>query len=231
MAARYALLRLRRGRELGLPDRAQWLHRSCSAILRRMGVTVERRGTVPSGGLVVSNHLSYLDVLAYAAVMPCVFVAKSEVRGWPIFGFCARCAGTVFIDRQRRASTDAAAREIADALRAGVLVVLFPEGTSTDGVALLRFHSALLEPAIDLQAAITPAAIAWRLPGGQERDLCYYGDVRFAPHLLRTLGRAGIHAEVEFYPAQLKYVDRKTAALALHEQVEALRRRMTRGAD
>jgi 1-acyl-sn-glycerol-3-phosphate acyltransferase len=195
-----------------------------------MGVAVQWRGQRPASGLLVSNHLSYLDILILGSVVPCVFVAKKEVRSWPAFGFFAACGGTVFLDRERRASADQAAREMLDALRAGVLVVLFPEGTSTDGRTLLRFHPALLQPAVQLQVPIAPAAIAYRIPGGEERDLCYYGDVHFAPHLLRTLGLTGIRADVEFHPDPAVWPERKSAALALHQQVEALRSRMKRGA-
>ena len=176
----------------------------------------------------VSNHLSYLDIVVYAATMPCVFVAKSDVRRWPIFGFLAHCGGTVFIDRQSRTNTETAARQIRDALEAGVVVLLFPEGTSTDGSVVLRFHPSLLEPAIQCGAAIAPAAIAYDLPGGEERDLCYYGDVRFVPHLFTTLGRSGISAAIEFHPERESYGERKAAALALREKVEAMRIRMRR---
>ena len=183
----------------------------------------------PAQGLVVSNHLSYLDIPVYAAAIPCVFVAKREVRSWPAFGFFARCAGTIFIDRQSRGSTDEAAQQIAEVLRTGVAVLLFPEGTSTDGSAVLRFHPSLLDSAIQLGAETTAAAIAYRVQGGEERELCYYADIHFAPHLLATLGRSGISAEVEFYPEREPPAERKAAALELRERVVAMRTRMVRG--
>lgn len=175
-----------------------------------------------------SNHLSYLDILVYAASMPCVFVAKREVRSWPVFGVFAQCAGTLFIDRQSRASTEEVARQMESVLRSGVAVLLFPEGTSTDGSVVLRFHPSLLEPAIRARAEMTSAAIAYRVRGGEERDVCYYGDIHFAPHLLQSLGCADISAEIEFYPERKAWLDRKAAALELHEQVEAMGVRMIR---
>lgn len=208
--------------------RAAWLHRSCGLVLRRIGVVVDRRGALPAQGLVVSNHLSYLDILVYAASIPCVFVAKREVRSWPVFGFFARCGGTLFIDRQSRASTEEIARQVEAVLRSGVAVLLFPEGTSTDGSVVLRFHPSLLEPAIRAGVEITPAAIGYRVKNGEERDVCYYGDIHFAPHLLQSLGRARISAEVEFYPEREVWADRKAAALGLRERVVAMRARMMR---
>jgi len=228
IAVRYGWLRLRRGSLLSLGDRARWLHASCSLILRRMGIRLECRGARPTRGLICSNHLGYLDILAYAAAAPCVFISRSDVSRWPVFGWCARWGGTLFIDRQSRTSADQVARQIEQALAAGVPILLFPEGTSTDGSSVLRFHPSLLQPAVDRAETIQAAAIAWRVRGGEERDICWYGDASFVPHLLRTMGRAGIAAEIEFYPDPGVYNERKAAALDLHEKVEAMRIRMSR---
>jgi 1-acyl-sn-glycerol-3-phosphate acyltransferase len=180
----------------------------------------------PAQGLVCSNHLSYLDILVYAAAMPCVFVSKREVRNWPAFGVLARCGGTIFVDRQSRTSSENVSRQIGTALEAGVAVLLFPEGTSTDGSAVLRFHPSLLQAAVQLQAEMAPAAIGYRVQGEEERAICWYGDAPFLRHLLRVLGKAGVAAEVEFYPERRAYPDRKSAALELHDKVEAMRKRM-----
>ncbi len=226
--ARFALLRLRRGSYMALRDRAEWLHGTCRSVLRRTGIRVDLRGPRPIRGLICANHLSYLDILALSAAVPCVFVAKREINGWPALGFFARCAGTIFLDRESRGSADDAAAQMSEAMAAGVPVLLFAEGVATDGSQVLRFHPTLLEPAILRQLEIAPAAIAWRHRGGQERDLCYYGDASFLPHLLRTLSRSGIFAQLDFYPEALVYPERKAAALDLHDKVEAMRRRMTR---
>jgi 1-acyl-sn-glycerol-3-phosphate acyltransferase len=199
-------------------------------IFRRMGMLLEARGMRPAQGLVCSNHLSYLDILVYAAAMPSVFVSKREVRTWPGIGALARYGGTIFVDRQSRASSEKASREIGAALEAGVVVLLFPEGTSTDGSAVLRFHPTLLEAAVQRQAEMTPAAIGYRVRGEEERATCWYGDAPFLPHLMRTLGKPGVVADVEFYPERLVYADRKAAALDLHDKVVAMRKRMARSA-
>lgn len=230
IGARFHLLRLRRGSRLELWQRAQWLHHSCELVLRRLKISLDCRGARPAQGLICSNHLSYLDILCCAAATPCVFVSKREIRRWPVFGFFARSGGTIFIDRQDRTRTADVARQIAAVLDLGVPVLLFPEGTSTDGGQVLRFHPTLLDSAVQLPIGITAAAIAYRAPGIEERDLCWFGDATFFPHLLRTLARPGIVAAVEFFPESMTWSDRKTAALELREQVEAMRKRMKRQA-
>lgn len=228
ISVRFILLRLRRGARMSRRDRAEWLHDSCRLVLQRAGIYGNSRGPRPARGLICANHLSYLDIVVFAAAVPCVFVSKREVKSWPAFGFFARCGGTIFLDRQSRSSADDAAVEMAGAMDADVPVLLFPEGTSTDGSHVQRFHPTLLEPAIRKELEIAPAAIAYRVRGGEEREVCYYDDTPFVRHLLQTLACDGISAEVEFYPEPLVYPERKTAALDLHDKVEAMRRRMTR---
>ena len=189
---------------------------------------LECRGMRPAQGLVCSNHLTYLDILVYAAALPCVFVSKREVLRWPAFGFFARCGGTIFVDRQSRTSAEQVSRQIAAVLEAGVPVLLFPEGTSTDGGSVLRFHPTLLEPAVQLGADMTPAAVGYRVADREEREICWYGDAPFVPHLLRTMTRRGIVAQVEFFPERNAYADRKVAALELREKVAAMRTLMAR---
>lgn len=141
-------------------------------------------------------------------------------------GFFARCAGTLFIDRRSRASTEETARRMEETLAAGVPVLLFPEGTSSDGSTVLRFHPSLFEPAVRLGAAMTPAAIAYRARGAAERELCWFGDAGFTAHFVRTLGYAGLHADIDLHPDRVTSTERKSAALEAHEKVEAMRRRM-----
>lgn len=229
ITARFLLLKIRRGKSLQLHDRAQWLHASCITVLRSMGVRLECRGPRPVHGLICSNHLSYLDIAVYAASAPCVFVSKVEVRRWPLFGFFACAGGTLFIDRRSRASTDQVAQQIGAVLETGVPLLLFPEGTSTDGSAVQRFHPSLLEPAVRGEREISAAAIGYRVRGLPEKAMCWYGDMGFVPHLLRTLTYTGMTAEVEFYPDPVSYPDRKAAAIELREKIEAMRKHIARG--
>lgn len=180
-------------------------------------------GSAPIDGLVVSNHLSYLDILFFASVMPCIFVSKSEVLSWPLFGILARCGGTVFVERSRSHGVDEPAREIAEALTGGVPVVLFPEGTSTDGSTVLPFRTALLQPAITTHTPILTAAIGYSLADGVEADLCYYGEITFVPHLFGALARKGIKATIAFENEARAYPDRKIAGKAAWQRVVSLR--------
>jgi 1-acyl-sn-glycerol-3-phosphate acyltransferase len=180
-------------------------------------------GQPPSQGLVVSNHLSYLDIVIISSVMPCFFVSKSEIQRWPYFGEAARSGGTIFIDRKSRASTADVVAQIGQRLTLPIPVLLFPEGTSSDGAQVLRFHSSLFEPAVAAGACITTAAVRYGLEAGrQERDLCWFDDTAFLAHLWKTLGAAGFSAEVTFGEPR-QYPDRRTAADATHDGVVAMR--------
>jgi len=188
-----------------------------------MGVRYSVAGTVPSRGLVVSNHLSHIDILIYGAITPAFFVSKAEVRRWPYFGRAARTGGALFIDRSSRWSARIVALQIAERLMLPVPVLLFPEGTSTDGSQILRFHSALFEPAAQGAFPVTAAAIRYVLEDGMpERELCWYGDTLFLPHLIKLLGARGFSAQVRFGQARV-YPDRRTAAIATHDEVADLR--------
>ena len=217
----YWLTRIR-GR-LSLVQRAQWLHRSCSRVLRALGIGVTIHGQPPSHGLVVSNHLSYLDIMILGQAMPCFFVAKAEIARWPYFGKAARTGATIFIDRKSRAGTLEVVRLISERLKLPVPVLLFPEGTSTEGSGVLPFHSSLFEPAIAASAPITSAAVRYVLHDGQsECDLCWFDDALFLPHLWKALGVSGFCAEVTFGEPH-NYSDRRIAATATHDEVAAMR--------
>ena len=217
----YWWTRIRGG--LTLIDRAQWLHRSCRRVLRAFGISVTANGVAPGHGLVVSNHLSHLDIMILSATMPCFFVAKAEIGRWPYFGRAARTGATIFIDRKSRASTVEASRLISERLRLPVPVMLFPEGTSTDGSSVLRFHSSLFEPAVAAAAPITAIAVRYVLNDGtSERELCWFDDALFLPHLWKVLGVSGFSAEVAFGEPRV-YVERRAAAQITHDEVEAMR--------
>jgi len=202
--------------------RAYWLQDAASTVLRRIGVEVVAEGYAPLEGLVVSNHLSYLDVLAYASTMPCAFVAKREVRGWPVFGTFATMSGTIYVDRERHAANGGAARRMEEALAAGLRVVLFPEGTSSDGRTALRFHSGFFEPAIRADAMVTAAAIGYASSTAEEATIAYHGDDVFGPHLMRTVGLRHLKARLAFATAR-RYADRKEAARTTQAEVQRMR--------
>ena len=221
---RFYFLTLRLGRQITVHDRARWLHESCLRVLYRMSFRRSFRGPLPPSGLVVSNHLSHLDILVYGATLPCIFVAKSELRRWPLFGLLARLGGTIFIERGNVISTASAASRMENLLRENIPVLLFPEGTSSDGSTVLRFHAALFHSAVRAQQPIAPAAIRYSAGQGvPEKDLCYYGPVRFLPHLLKTLGRRDVQAALTFGSDSEIYSSRKAAANETWQQVMLLR--------
>lgn len=213
---------IRRRGPLSLEQRALWLQASCRSLLACLEIESRIIGDPPARGLVVANHLSYLDIVVLAAAMPCFFVAKSEIAGWPVFGKAARAGGTIFLVRTSRASANNVAREIERRLQLPIPVLLFPEGTSTDGTRVLRFHSRLIDPAVDASAPITAAALRYSASGVEERELCWYDEVPFVRHVWKTLGREGLRAEVRFGPPRV-YGDRSKAALESHSEVEAMR--------
>jgi 1-acyl-sn-glycerol-3-phosphate acyltransferase len=204
--------------------RAAWLHRASRRHLKIFGCATTVAGPVPTGGLLVSNHLSYLDILVISAVTPAVFVSKSEVRHWPLFGWLAKLAGTVFIERARRTHVGTVNREIQTALGEGVLVVVFPEGTSCNGETILPFRSSLLEPALAGGYEIATARLNYTLlDGDAKNDVCYWGDHLFFPHLINLLGKKSIRATLRFGKFQHATDDRKELARQLHAAVSELR--------
>ena len=219
---RYWKLRLRG--PLPLERRALWLHSSARMALAGLGIRWRIEGTPPARGLAVANHLGYLDIFILSAAMPCFFVAKAEIRKWPVFGRAARNSGTIFLDRSSHASAASVAGQIAERLKLPLPVLLFPEGTSTDGRHLLRFHTRLFEPAVAAGAPVTAAAIRYETGMGvREKDVCWFGDDAFLPHLWKTLRAPGFTARIRFGEPRI-YPDRQTAASQTHAEVAALRR-------
>src|SRR3954454_6979285 len=219
----FAFLRLSNGAPLAAEVRAEWLHVWCALLLRRLGVHTRYEGRIPARGLIVCNHLSYLDIIVLSSISPCTFVAKKEVRLWPVFGWMATMSGTVFVDRQRPRETGAVNDQLAIALKSGLRVVFFPEGTSTNGSEVLPFRSPLFASAIEAGEPITPAYIKYSVSEGSvEQDVCYWGDMTFLPHLLRAVQLPHIDVVVRFTPEPFLFDDRKQAAEVTREQVVAL---------
>ena len=185
--------------------------------------------------LLLSNHNSWLDIPILASVAPVSFVAKKEVAGWPVVGFLARAQRSVFVDRNRRHATGAHADEVAGRLSKGDIIVLFAEGTSSDGNKVLPFRSALVGSAQRAiadggAATVQPVAIAYQkmlgLPlGRQHRPLvAWYGGTDLLPHLKRVLSEGGIDVQVVFGPARtlLAADDRKAATQEAGDLVRRL---------
>jgi 1-acyl-sn-glycerol-3-phosphate acyltransferase len=192
--------------------------------------------------LILSNHVSWLDICVIAALAPVVFIAKSEVAGWPVLGWLARLQRTIFIDRRARHQTGAATREIAARLLGGDAVVLFAEGTSSDGIRVLPFrsslvgavHHALGNTAHHTHVTVQPMSLAYVGFGGvpigrglRER-VAWYGDVELVPHLLRVVASGAVDVIVSWGEATAydMSADRKAIARSAERSV----RRMTAAA-
>lgn len=207
----------------GIPNRkvrALWLQRVCQRALRVLNLEIVVAGPVPSRGLLVCNHLSYLDILVLAALTPCVFVAKREVKHWRVLGWFAKLAGTIFVHREKRAQAGQTVDEIETALRTGALVVLFPEGTSSSGDTVLPFKSSLLEPAARQTHPLAVGLLRYELGDGDvSEEVCYWKDMTLVPHLINLFSKPTIQASVHFDHFGKAVNDRKQLARQLHAEV------------
>src|SRR5205814_4863197 len=155
---------------------------------------------------------------------PCVFVAKRDVTRWPLFGWLAHAAGTIFVDRERKFSSPKVVNDIREAIAGGSVVVIFPEGTSSDGSTVLPFKSALLESAVQLRSPITAASIDYALDDGSVADeVCYWRDMTFVPHLLNLFSKREIRATCAFSDPKIRVGNRKEIASELRGEIMSMR--------
>ena len=214
-------------------QRADWLHRFCARALWELGIGIRVvGGEFPERGAVISNHLSYVDIIVFAALHPCVFVSKAEIEKWPVVGWMTTMAGTVYVARGHGGSAMRARRGIEAAVDAGLPVVFFPEGTTTNGSQLLKFHSGLLAQVLDGGAPITAAYLGYSFaedngPGvSVADDVCYWGDRNMVAHIFKFLALRGVRAEVRFAPEPIAFssdrLHRKMAAVEARAAVAAL---------
>lgn len=201
---------------------ARWSRRWSPRVRQCLGLTVELHGRAPDGGMLVCNHLSYLDMLALTAATEMVFLSKAEVRRWPLLGQIARAGGMLFVNRQRRADVADLGPAFEAVIQEGVVLTMFPEGTSTGGDRVLPFHSPLLAPAAKHGWPVTPAHIRYKVTDGMvAEDVAYWRDMTFLPHFLKLLGKSRVRAIVRF-GEPLRNSDRKALARELHHAVVQL---------
>jgi 1-acyl-sn-glycerol-3-phosphate acyltransferase len=211
--------------------RAEWLHNFCARAMKGMGVTVSVSGSFPTRGAVIANHLSYLDIVTLASLHPCVFVSKAEIAAVPVLGWMTTRAGTVYVERGRGGSAIRASSAMKDAMDAGLPVVFFPEGTTSTGQKLLKFHAGLLGQAMMAKAPITAAFLRYSLteqndPGTDvSTDVCW-GDKPMLEHIFTFLGLRGVHAEVRFGDGPIRFTSdgmhRKKASIEAQAAVAQL---------
>lgn len=212
------------GKASSLQVRSRWLTAWSGRMLRVINARVTFRGNPPLRGLLVSNHLSYVDVLVLSSLQPIILVSKSEVRSWPILGVLTRCAGTLYIKRENRADVVRLNDEMVRVVNSGFVVTIFPEGTSSDGSSVLPFRSSLFGPAEKHGWPVTPAWIHYSLADGSVADeVCYWREMTFFPHLLNLLSKKEVEAFVSFGAAVEGKMDRKEMARELHARVCGLK--------
>lgn len=201
-------------------NRTNWLQYSCRRVLKVFNVRLTASGSVPRSGFLACNHLSYLDILLLAAVAPCLFVAKRQVKSWPVLGWFARRAGCLFVDREKRIDVTRLNEELQECLDEDLLVVLFPEGTSSDGQTVLPFKSSLLEPAASRREPVFAARLAYEISDGDVRqEVCYWGDMTLVPHLINLLSKQEIRAQLGFSELAERSNDRKELARQLRHKI------------
>jgi 1-acyl-sn-glycerol-3-phosphate acyltransferase len=202
---------------------ARRLSELCRRLAEDTGVEVVVDGRVPTSGLIVANHLGFLDIIALAAAGPCVFVAKRDVSRWLLVGEVAMQSGTVFVDRERRSGVAMAAAGMRRALEVGVRVVVFPEGTSSEGDSVLPFHSSLLQAALDVRVAITPCGIVYRDSHGNPlRDVTYSGHRSLVQSLRALVSRRMTRVHLAFGSPFHAEVSRAELAVDLRDRVSVL---------
>ena len=209
---------------------AQWA-RKLLAILR---IDLRTNGTAQTTGplLVVSNHISWLDILVLLAVQPVRFVSKAEIKRWPVIGWLATNAGTLYIERESRRDALRVVHHIAEALRgedpvygaAGSIIAVFPEGTTSDGSTVLPFHANLIQAAISAHAPVQPVALRFEDAASGERSFAasYIDDDTLFTSVWRLMCAQPLSVVVSFGRLQVAgQRDRREWAADLHVNIVA----------
>ncbi|MGE8318722.1 MAG: lysophospholipid acyltransferase family protein [Comamonas sp.] len=201
----------------------QW----AAQLLRCCGVELKLLGVPPQAGpaLLVANHLSWLDIPLMHACKHVRFVSKSDVKQWPVVGTLASAGGTLYIERSSRRDAMRTVERMAQALREGDLVAIFPEGTTGDGRRLLPFHANLLQAAIDAEAPILPVGLCFydRATGAPSYAPSYVGDETLLGSIWRTVTAPPLVAQVHY--GELEHAngrDRRAWGHHLHRRVDRL---------
>ncbi|MEY5098618.1 MAG: hypothetical protein RJA36_1337 [Pseudomonadota bacterium] len=193
-------------------------------MLGHLGVNLVVHGEPPAEGprLLLANHISWLDIIVISAAAPCRFVSKSEVRRWPVVGLLVEGTGTLFIEREKRRDARRVVFQIAERLRAGDMLTVFPEGTTGDGRSLLPFHPNLLQAAVDTDMPVQLLGLRYRhaLKGEHHDAPTYVGDTSLVASVWRTLGSRHVQAELHVGEADTAQGrDRRTWAQSLRREL------------
>ena len=213
---------------LSAVQRGERVQRWARAMLVVLAIDLEILGQPPESGpvLLVANHISWLDILVMHAARHCRFVAKREIRYWPVIGLLANAAGTLFIERNSRRDAMRVVHGMAECLQMSQILAVFPEGTTGDGTQVLPFHGNLLQAAISTQSPVQPVALRFvdKRSGHISHVPSYIGDETLLRSVWRTLCSSDLQAVVHFGVAQdAQNRDRRTWAKDLRSAVMVLR--------
>ncbi|MCX7192471.1 MAG: lysophospholipid acyltransferase family protein [Proteobacteria bacterium] len=197
----------------------QWCAQLLTILNVRIRIAVDE--ALPQSGILVTNHISWLDVFALNAVLPMRFVAKSDVRSWPAIGWLCIRAQTLFIERGRARDAARLNKQIVELLQGGECLAVFPEGTTTDGTHVGAFHASLLQPAIDAGTPIHPLAIRYQDAAGTHSTVAaYIDDLSFGTSLWNILNCQNLHVQLVSTPSlDASGSDRRTLAQSAHRQI------------
>lgn len=177
----------------------------------------------PGAKLYVANHVSWLDIVAINAVSPARFVSKAEVKRWPVIHRLVSAADTLYIERERRRDAMRVVHQVADALRAGDTVAVFPEGTTSDGTGLLPFHANILQAAIATEAPVQPIALRYSdARHAVSPAVAYVGDTSLVQSLWWVVRARSLRVRVGFLSAEgTRHADRRALAQGLADRIAA----------
>lgn len=203
-------------------QRMRHVGRWAARTLAALGVALDVQGKPRAGPvLLAANHVSWLDILAIDAVQPVRFVSKADVRRWPLLGWMIECGGTLFIEREHKRDAMRVVHQVAQALRAGETVAVFPEGTTSDGTGLLPFHANLLQAAISTETPVQAVALRYcDAVQPVSQAAAYVGETTLAQSLWSVAMAQGLRVSVAILDAQgTRHLDRRALAQRLRVQI------------
>ncbi|MDF0378308.1 1-acylglycerol-3-phosphate O-acyltransferase [Methylophilus sp. YYY-1] len=210
----------RRGRE-------QLIRWWCAKLLRCFNLQLSVSGVRPAPQskhvLFVANHISWSDIHALNSLIPVRFVAKVEIKDWPVFGYLVKKSGTIFINRTRQRDAARVLKVVTQAMKLGDNLCVFPEGTTTDGQQVLPFKSSLIQAAIDAEATVIPIAIHYPMPDGSPNlAAAYAGETSMIESMLSFLNMQSPKVHLHFCaPIEARLLDRQTLASQARNEIMA----------
>ena len=194
-----------------------------AGMLEAMGVGLRAVGTIhPAPVLLLANHVSWLDILAINAIEPVRFVSKADVRQWPLLGYLVAAGGTLFIERERKRDALRVVHQVADALRAGQRIAVFPEGTTGSGPELLPLHANLMQAAIATATPVQPVALRYADAAAPfSAAVEFIGETTLLESVWRIACAERLHAHVTLLPGEAVAVDRRVLAATIRSRIQA----------